>query len=166
MGFYSNLAEFGGFSSCFPKAQKRGNYKVPERLRIKQEIYQMILDGYTYVKIMEDLHISERTLYSYLDIIFSEEKDFLEESLGGREEMRRQILICRDRLLEDRRTLQEWLKDPNFKDKIDAMHLSAELTAAILRLYEHGSGYLSKYHTFPRYNSLTERDGTTGARLF
>lgn len=131
----------------------------------------MILDGYTYTKIMEGLQISERTLYRYLDITFSEEKDLLEETLGGsREEMRRQILICRDRLLEDRRTLQEWLKDPNFKDKINAMHLSAELAAAILRLYNDGPAHLSNRHAFPRYNSLREEqqgpDGTTTCARF
>lgn len=96
-------------------------------------------------------------------MIFAEEKDLIQESLGGREEMRRQILICRDRLLEDRRTLQQWMKDPKFKDKLNAMHLSAELAAAILRLYEYGPSYLSKYdNSLPNphryYNSLTNRD--------
>lgn len=94
-----------------------------------------------------------------------EEQDFLEETLGGREEMKRQIRICRDRLLEDRRTLQEWMKNPNFKDKVKAMHLAAEITAAIVRLYDSGPGLLSKRHAFPRYNSLTEGSGTNGARV-
>lgn len=125
----------------------------------------MILDGYTYAKIMDELQISERTLYRYLDVIFAEEKDFLEETLGGREEMKRQIRICRDRLLEDRRTLQQWMKDPNFKDKVNAMHLAAEIAASVVRLHDSGPSLLSKRHTFPRYNSLTERDGATGARL-
>jgi hypothetical protein len=148
----------------FSDAKKRGNYKVAERLRMKQQIYRMILDGYTYAKIMDELQISERTLYRYLDVIFSEEQDSLEKTLGGREEMRRQIMICRDRLLEDRRTLQEWMKDPNFKDKVSAMHLAAEISAAVLRLYDNGPGLLSKRHAFPNYNSLTG-PGTTGARL-
>lgn len=125
---------------------------------MKQKIYKMILDGYTYGIIMKDFHISERTLYRYLDIIFSEEQDFLEETLGGREEMKGQIRICRDRLLEDRRTLQEWMKDPDFKDKVKAMHLSAEIAAAVLRLYDSGPGLLSKHHAFPRYDSLTEEE--------
>jgi hypothetical protein len=148
----------------FPKARKRGSYKFAERLRIKHDIYRLILDGYTYAKIMHELKISERTLYRYLDMIFSEEQDSLEQTLGGREEMRRQILICRDRLLEDRRTLQEWMKDPNFKDKVSAMHLAAEIAASIVRLYDSGPGLLSKRHAFPNYNSLTG-PGTTGARL-
>jgi hypothetical protein len=149
----------------FPEAKNHGNYKLAERLRMKQDIYRMILDGYIYAKIMDELQISERTLYRYLDIIFSEEQDYLEKTLGGREEMRRQILICRDRLLEDRRTLQEWMKDPNFKDKVNAMHLAAEIAAAIVKLYDDRPGLLSKRHAFARYNSLTERQGTTGARL-
>jgi len=150
----------------FPDAKKRGNYKLAERLRIKQDIYRMILDGYTYAKIMDELQISERTLYRYLDTIFSQEQDCLERTLGGREEMRRQILIRRDRLLEDRRTLQEWMKDPNFKDKVNAMHLAAEISGAVLRLYDSGPGYLSKRHSFPYYDRLTERTGgTTGARV-
>ena len=115
----------------------------------------MILDGYTYAKIMDELQISERTLYRYLDVIFSEEQDSLEKTLGGREETRRQIIICRDRLLEDRRTLHEWMKDPNFNDKVKAMHLAAEIAGAIVRLYDSGPGLLSKRHTFPHYGSMT-----------
>jgi hypothetical protein len=131
---------------------------------MKQQIYRMILDGYTYTKIIKDLQISELTLYQYLDIIFSEEQEFLDQTLGGREEMKRQIRICRDRLLEDRRTLQEWMKDPNFKDKMKAMHLAAEISASIIRLYDSGPGLLSKRHAFTRYDSLTG-SRTTGARL-
>jgi Homeodomain-like domain len=152
------LAENAGF----PKASKRGNYKLFDRVRTKQRIYQMILDGYTYVRIMKDLDISERTLYRYLDIIFAEEQDFLNED-KHKEELKRQINICRDRLQDDRRQLKEWVSSSEFKEKINAMHLAAELSAAVLRLYIYGPSYLARHHDFPR-NSLTGQE-TTGLRL-
>ncbi len=57
------------------------------------------------------------------------------------------------------------MKDPNFKGKVNAMHLAAEIAAAIIRLYDSGLGLLSKRHALPRYNSLIERECTTIARL-
>lgn len=84
---------------------------------------------------MKELKISERTLYRYRDIIFNQEDDFLDEILTP-EQMRRQIILARDRLLDDRLTIKQWLRDnPNAPDRTDLLNLSAELTAAVLRLY-------------------------------
>jgi hypothetical protein len=63
--------------------------------------------------------------------------------------MRRQILLCRDRLLEDRQEVKQWMKDPNFKDKVGAMNLASELAVAVLKLYEHGPVMLERTHKFP-----------------
>jgi hypothetical protein len=152
----------------FPEATKRDNYKLLERLQTKQEIYNMILQGHTYQKIMEQLHISERTFYRYLDIIFAEEKTFLEDNIlvNGRQELKRQYIIARDRLLEQRRDLIEMTKDPNVKGevKISAHHLAAEIfSAAVIRIYAEGPAVVVRVHTFPR-NSLTA-SGSTGLRL-
>lgn len=57
------------------------------------------------------------------------------------------------------------MKDPNFKDRVNAMHLAAEIDPSIVRLYDSRSALLSKLHALPRYSSLTQREGTTGARL-
>jgi len=125
------MAENAGF----PVREKRGNYKLYERIYIKQRIRQMIIDGHTYESIMKELGISERTLYRYTDIIFRQEDDFLHEILTP-EQMRRQIILARDRLLDDRLMIKEWLRDnPNASDRTDLLNLSAELTAAVLRLY-------------------------------
>jgi hypothetical protein len=140
----ANLAENAGF----PIAWKRGNYKLHERIHTKQRIYKMILEGRTYESIMQELGISERTLYRYIDIIFTQEQDFLSDTVTA-EEMRRQILICRDRFLEDRQEVKQWIKDPNFKDKVDAMNLASELAAAVLRLYQEGPAILERTHKFP-----------------
>ncbi len=68
--------------------------------------------------------------------------------------MSRQILICRDRFLEDRQEVKQWIKDPNFKDKVDAMNLASELAAAVLRLYQEGPAMLERTHSFPGNYSL------------
>jgi Homeodomain-like domain len=129
-----------------------GSYKLLERLQTKHEIYRMILQGHTYQKIMDELHISERTFYRHLDIIFSEEKAFLEDNIivNGRQELKRQFIISRDRLLEQRRDLIEMTKDPNVKDevKISAHHLIAEISAAVLRIYAEGPAVVAQTHTF------------------
>jgi hypothetical protein len=125
----------------------------------------MILQGHTYQKIMQQLRISDRTFYRYLDIIFSE-KTFLEDNIivNGRQELKRQYVITRDRLLEQRRDLIEMTKDSNVKGevKISAHHLAAEISAAVIRIYTEGPAVVARVHTFPR-NSLTS--GSTGLRL-
>ncbi len=58
-------------------------------------------------------------------------------------------------LLEYRRPqLQEWMKDPNFHDKVKAMHLAAEIAASIVRLYDSRLSLLSKRQALPHYDSL------------
>jgi hypothetical protein len=138
-----------------------------ERLHTKQEIYRMILQGHPYQKIMEQLNISEHNFYRYLDIMFAEEKTFLEDNVivNGRQELKRQYIIARDRSLEQRRNLIEMTKDPNVKGevKISAHHLAAEISAAVIRIYTEGPATMAQTHTFPR-NSLTA-SGSTGLRL-
>lgn len=129
-----NLTENAGF----PVRWKRGNYKVHERLDTKQKIYKMLLDGRSNQSIMSELGISERTFYRYRDIIFEQEDDFLEETVTY-EDLRRQVILARDRLLDDRNEIQEWLRqNPNAEDRVQLANLRAELTAAVLRLYANG----------------------------
>jgi hypothetical protein len=98
----------------------------------------MILKGHTYASIMQELGISERTLYRYIDIIFEQEQDFVQDELS-REELRRQVIIARDRLQNNIRRIEEWLdSDPKSKDRNDLLNLHSELTAAMLRLYSRG----------------------------
>jgi DNA-binding CsgD family transcriptional regulator len=128
------LAENAGFRD----APKRGNYKPHERIHTKQKIYKMLLDGRSNQSIMSELGISERTFYRYRDIIFAQEQDFLEETVTY-EDLRRQMILARDRLLDDRNEIQEWLiQNPNAQDRVELANLRAELTAAVLRLYAKG----------------------------
>jgi DNA-binding CsgD family transcriptional regulator len=128
----------------FPVAWKRGNYKLRERILTKKQIYDMILKGHTYASIMQELGISERTLYRYIDIIFNQEKDFVKDSLS-REELRRQVILARDRLLGNIRRIEEWLEaEPNSKDRNDLINVHSELVAAILRLYNYGPTNLAR----------------------
>jgi hypothetical protein len=55
------------------------------------------------------------------------------------------------------------MKDSSFKDKVNAMHLAAEIIAAsIVRPWDSRSNLLPKRHSFPYYNSLIERVGISG----
>jgi hypothetical protein len=151
----AKLAEYAGFSD----APKRGNYKIRERMLTKQRIYQMMLRGRSYASIMSELGISERTFYRYLDAIFTTERDFLEETLT-REELRRQAILARDRLLSNMNRIEEWLEvDPQSEDRIELLNLHAELTAAILRLYKYGPAELSRYEK--KLASLDEHEAQT-----
>jgi hypothetical protein len=99
-------------------------------------------------------------------MIFAEEKDFLDNNVGV-EELRTQIRLCKDRMLEDRFQLEQWMKDPDFKDKVAAMNLAAELSAAVLKIYTEGPIHLSQRHAFVRNAWTTEQQGsrTNGLRL-
>jgi hypothetical protein len=146
------------------EAKKRGPYKLPERMRMMQKIYSLIIDGYPYNKIMQQLQISERTFYRYLEVIFANDRRLLVENIDDTEFLN-QMAVARDRLLEQRRDLLEMARDPEIDDqaRINAHHLVAEISAAVLRIYEGGPAILSQRHAFPR-TSLTG-PGTTGVRL-
>jgi hypothetical protein len=133
-----NLAENGSNDG------KRGPYKPVEKVRIKQEIYNKILQGYPYQTIMEYLRMPERTFYNYLSSIREEEKDFLKDTIS-KEEMKWQTQLCHDRLEASLNTLSKWVEDPQFKDRVGAMHLLNEVNAAIMRLYVYGPSYVKRY---------------------
>lgn len=145
-------------------SQKRGAYGLPERMRTMQDIRKLIIEGYPYDAIMEQLHIPHRTFYRYLSALFEDDRRLLAENVSD-EEILNQMAITRDRLLEQRRDLLEMTRDPNIDpaDRISAHHLIAEIAAAVLRIYDSGPARLSQRHTFPR-TSLTG-PGTTGLKL-
>jgi hypothetical protein len=136
---------------------KRGPYKPIEKARIKQEIYNKLLEGYSYPNIMEYMHMPERTFYHYLSAIKEEEKGFLVDTIS-KEELSWQIQLCRDRLLADRSQLKEWVKDSNFKEKVEATHLASELSSAVLRLHIYGPSYFSRYSSSNNNNNNNKQD--------
>jgi hypothetical protein len=147
----------------FPEAPKRGNYKLPERMRTKQEIYNMILDGHTYESIMQYMRISERSFYRYLDIIFAQEKDLLLNESANLEEIRRQQKLCRDGLREDMQRMITISNNPEHKLAVEAQHLASEIRCTILKTYVEPLSALAHSHTF-RHNALAG-EGSTGVRL-
>jgi hypothetical protein len=130
-----------------------------------QDIYSLILEGYPYNKIMQQLQISERTFYRYLEVIFANDRRLLAENVDDTEFLN-QMAVARDRLLEQRRDVLEMAHDPEINDqvRINAHHLAAEIAAAVLRIYEGGPAILSQRHAFPKSAALTA-PGTTGLRL-
>ena len=152
------------FSLPPTKAEKRAPYKLPERMQTMQKIYTLVIEGYSYNKIMQQLQISERTFYRYLEVIFANDRRLLAENVDDTEFLN-QMAVARDRLLEQRRELLEMARDPEIdhQARINAHHLVAEISAAALRIYEGGPAILSQRHALPR-TSLTG-PGTTGVRL-
>ena len=73
------------FSLPPTEAKKRSPYKLPERMRTMQDIYNLIIDGYPYNKIMQQLQISERTFYRYLEVIFANDRRLLAENIDDTE---------------------------------------------------------------------------------
>jgi DNA invertase Pin-like site-specific DNA recombinase len=61
-------------------SQKRGAYKLPERMRTMQDIRKLIIEGYPYDAIMEQLHIPHRTFYRYLSALFEDDRRLLAEN--------------------------------------------------------------------------------------
>ena len=100
---------------------------------------------------MQQLQISERTFYRYLEVIFANDRRLLVENVSD-EEFLNQMAICKDRLLEQRRDVLEMAHDPEIDDqvRINAHHLAAEIAAAVLRIYEGGPAILSQRHAFPK----------------
>jgi hypothetical protein len=133
-------------------------------MRTIQDIRNLIIEGYPYNVIMEQLHIPHRTFYRYLSALFEHDRRLLAENVSD-EEFLNQMAIARDRLLEQRRDLLEMARDPEIDDqaRINAHHLVAEISAAVLRIYEGGPAILSQRHAFPS-TSLTGPE-TTGVRL-
>ena len=117
-------------SSSSPCQKRRGPYKQLERTRTMQDIRNLIIEGYPYNVIMEQLHIPHRTFYRYLSALFEDDRRLLAENVSD-EEFLNQMAIARDRLLEQRRDLLEMARDPYIDpaDRISAHHLIAEIAA-------------------------------------
>jgi hypothetical protein len=77
------------------------------------------------------------------------------------------MAICRDRLLKQRRDILEQIannpKADDYKARVAAHHLAAEIAAVAFKVYNEGPGILAARHQYPR-TSLTG-PGTTGLRL-
>ena len=95
---------------------------------------------------MRQLHLSEHTFYRCLEAMFADEKDLiLNDTLSCREEMKRQIQLCRDRLLDNVREIKEWLKvDPDSKERVELMQLASEILSTIPKIYEEGPAMIAR----------------------
>jgi hypothetical protein len=146
----------------FPAKTKRGPYKVPEKMRTLQDMRNLIIEGYSYEQIMQQLHIHRRTFYRYLSSLFEDDRRVLAQNIMD-EEVLNQMAICRDRLLKQRLDiLQQIANNPqaDFKARVEAHHLAGEIAAVVLKLYTDGPTILSRRHTFPRV-SLTGKDAAS-----
>jgi AraC-like DNA-binding protein len=139
----------------------------PKRTQAIQEIRRLlIVEGYTYDEVMQQLNLAPRTFYRYLSAVFADDRRLIAENISD-EEALNQMAICRDRLLKQRRDILEQIAnspDADFKARIAAHHLAGENAAVALKVYTEGPGILASRHQFPR-TSLVDNNGTTGLRL-
>ena len=112
---------------------KRGHYKLPQRLKTMQNIRELIIQGYTYNAIMQQLHIPHRTFYRLLSALLEDDRRLLSEVVTDDEKLN-QMAICRDRLLGDRVRMLQMVEDKNFQDRV-AQHLASEIAVVIMKIY-------------------------------
>jgi AraC-like DNA-binding protein len=138
-------------------------YNKPKRMQAMQEIRRLlVVEGYTYDEIMQQLNLAPRTFYRYLSAVFADDRRLIAENISD-EEALNQIATCRDRLLKQRRDILEQIAnspDADFKARIAAHHLAGEIAAVVMKLYTEGSATLASRHRYPR-TSLTEAESTT-----
>jgi hypothetical protein len=75
-------------------------------MRTMQDVCKLIIEGYPYDAITEQLHIPHHTFYRYLSALFEHDRRLLAENVSD-EEILNQMAISRDRLLEQRCDLWE-----------------------------------------------------------
>ena len=71
-----------------------------------QDIRRLLIEGYDYEDIMQQLHLSPRTFYRYLSAVFADDRRLIAENISD-EEVLNQMAIGRDRLLKQRRDILE-----------------------------------------------------------
>jgi hypothetical protein len=84
-----------------------------------QDIRNLIIEGYPYNLIMEQLHIPPRTFYRYLSALFEDDRRLLAENVSD-EEFLNQMAVARDRLLDQRRDLLEMAKEKSLTIRLES----------------------------------------------
>jgi AraC-like DNA-binding protein len=121
-----------------------------------QRIRNLLVEGYTYDEIIQQLQLAPRTFYRYLAAVFEDDRRLLAENISD-EETLNQMAICRDRLLKQRQNILDQIaNNPNadFKARVAAHHLAGEIAAVVMKLYTEAPSMLAQRHRFPR-TSLT-----------
>jgi AraC-like DNA-binding protein len=110
------------------------NSKV-KRLQSMLEIRRRIVDGEGYDTIQQQLGLSKRTFYRYLQHVFREDRKVLTDI--NRQEVVTQGCILIDRLNDIYRTLREIATDKAAKphERMAALAGMAELSRSIVRTY-------------------------------
>jgi hypothetical protein len=128
---------------------KRGHYKLPQRLKTMQNIRELIIQGYTYNAIMQQLHIPHRIFYRLLSALFEDDRRLLSEVVTDDEKLN-QMAIFRNRLLGDKVRMLQLVEDKSFQDRAAAQHLASEIAVVIMKIYtEGGPAFLSRNHAYP-----------------
>ena len=123
------------------------NISIPHRPRKTRamlehelnEIYHLLLEGFSPQEIKRSRNISDRNYTKYMDKLH---KRIINEQLAKRQEYFLQdIDIARERLLADKRHLQAIITNPNasVKDKLEAINSDIALNITLMRLEYEGS---------------------------
>lgn len=104
------------------------------RLQYMQRVKEMLIDGYSYSQIMQDLHISERQFYRWLNKLYEEDCKALEAP--NNKAMLRAVNLYIERSAIIYRGLLKLAEDPNVNDETRriAYYDMAQLTMSLVGL--------------------------------
>jgi hypothetical protein len=117
------------------KAPKFPYYKAG-RLEAMGEIRRLVIAGYPYQQIWQQLGISQRTFYRYLKAVFENDREVISQRVLN-DEVLTQTAIVLERFNSMFRSLQEMTNDKTIDPfaRIDAQKLSGEVALAIIKIY-------------------------------
>jgi hypothetical protein len=65
-------------------------------------------------------------------------------------------------LLEERPEIKQWLKDdPKSEDRAELMNLAAEISAAVLKIYDEGPAVVARHHDLSAKSMYLVEKGST-----
>lgn len=131
-------------------AVKRGFYNKPLRRQAILEIRRKIVEGESYEEIMRDLHLPERTFFSYLKHVFEHDREVMSVRIP-REEVMDQITILKERFTQIYKQCQEMATNSEVDDiaRVRAMQLARELALSIVKIHRETTAILARCKELP-----------------
>jgi hypothetical protein len=109
-------------------------YNKPLRTQAMIEIRRRVVEGQNHDQIMRDLHLSERTFFRYLNLVFEKDRQRMNQI---DEEVMNHIVILTERFTKMYRELEEIANDSAVDGmaRVKALQLAAELALSIVKIH-------------------------------
>jgi hypothetical protein len=100
-----------------------------------QEIRRLVVEGFSYQEIQQQLGLSERTFFRYLSAVFAHDRQVMNQRVTD-EEVLNQIVILRDPLNKMFRELEEMANDSSVDGmaRVKARHLVGEIAVSVVKI--------------------------------